>query len=155
MCLATPCITSNVQIIAMVKLLSLYGSLCSHQTAWNKCTYEKSVCVPQGTRNVCWCKITCLLTMITSFRRTRSGSSILHEKRCNAVIFEVRTKYGCSQQEFADDDDGIESHKRHSQVLHGMKQTNDLALDGRHSPVAHLRKTPSMRREKPILVQNG
>ncbi len=83
MCLATPCIDSNVQIIAMVKLLSLYGSLRSHQTAWNKCTYEKSLCVYQGTRNVCWCKITCLLTMITSFRNILPQDSIwlLHSTR--------------------------------------------------------------------------
>jgi len=88
------------------------------------------------------------------------GCSIPIRKRWNApivndLITTPNQTTTSTKDNFHDDDDGIESHKRHSQVLYRMQQTNNLALDGRHSSTSHLPKTPTIGSQKPILVENS
>ncbi len=92
--------------------------------------------------------------------RWRVGCSIPIRKRWNAPIVDdlittPNQTTTSTKDNFHDDDDGIESHKRHSQVLYRMQQTNNLALDGRHSSTSHLPKTPTIGSQKPILVENS
>jgi len=92
--------------------------------------------------------------------RWRVGCSIPIRKRWNAPIVDdlittPNQTTTSTKDNFHDDDDGIQSHKRHSQVLYRMQQTNNLALDGRHSSTSHLPKTPTIRSQKPILVENS